>query len=319
MKINLLFITLFLSIVIQSQEKKDTLLLNLAKANHIYYISNSFQDLKDGILYRYEEDIKKLDEGSFYNNTVLNEYFKNIISAYATNTGDLSFENYFANVNATANTLTFGRSFRFDNFYFNKDKRAKNKVLKPVRKLGNLLTVYGKANYSNGFANLYSEQKLEDGTEAFKLNSGLGIGFKFTHIFNGKITVTNENVEKIEKIREIFVQNAIDTKIADYEKNEFQKDVMLANYGINDVAKKEANKENLVKNKYFQFYKEIMLEELEKAKSMNIIKSSHVSWISLSTYIPITDISINYSTNNIEIQKATYKDNNLTKSTEFDP
>ncbi|MFC4269300.1 hypothetical protein [Polaribacter marinivivus] len=306
-KINFLVISLLISVHLCSQDKTE--LEKLAKRNQINHISNSFQDLKDGLFYYYQNDIDSLGENKIYNNALLNIYFKNIISSYATSTGDLSFNNYFANINSSDGTLTLGKSFRLDNFYISSEKRKANKLLKPIKKIGNLLTIYTKANYSNGFADIYSEKEIDD-VKTFKLKSDLGIGFKYTHIFNGSTTTLNK--KKIKDFRETFVKSAISSKISSYEKNELNSELAILNYNVTDENIKKKNKQKLVQSKYFDFYRQVLEEELKYAASQGFISSSTVSWLSFSAYIPITNRIISYTLNNEDILEQEYKDYNFT-------
>ena len=310
-KLNLLLLFIF-SISLLAQSKQ--VLESLANSNQIKQISDTYKDLKDSIFVYYQKDINSLPllkNGNVrtYNNVVLNEYFKNIITAYANNTNDLSLTSFFANVSTSDNTLTIGGSINLGDFYWDEEKDKAGKKLKPLKKLTDLATFYIKTNYSNGFSNLIEKKEQEDKTEAYELSSNVGVGFKFTHINKGKLTPKSSS--KIKDFRKIFVKEAILKKITDYEKNELNKELALLNYGIVDANKKNEIKKSKIRDKYLEFYKEIVDKELEFAKSQNFIKSSHVSWWSISGYLPITNTDIKYSTDNKEIKTALFKDTRL--------
>lgn len=310
MKIKIILQFLFFFFLTFSYAQKDSVLLDLAKRNQIHHISSSFQDLKDGIFSYYQVDIDALDvDNPFYNNSLVNNYFKGIITSYATNTGDLSFNNYFANINSTEGTLTIGKSFRMDNFYWKKEKRQQNKKLKDLKKVTNLFTFYAKSNYNNGFANLYSEKKAKDGTESFQFNSDLGVGFKYTHVNRGKLWTKQS--KKILDFRNSFVKSAVDTKIAIYEKTQLKKDLAVKNYGQTDHNTRKKNRKELVQKKYLEFYKDIVDEELKYFESQNLISKSRVTWWSISGYIPLTSSIVKHSTDLVEINESTYKDYNF--------
>ncbi len=314
MKKHQILTLVFICITFFCNAQEKTALEKLAKRNQILHISDSFQDLKDGIFDYYQNDIDSLpllENGDVktYNNVVLNEYFKNIIIVYANNTNDLSLTNFFANVSTSDNTLTLGGSINLGDFYFDKEKNKAGKKLKPLKKLTNLATFYVKTNYSNGFSNLIEKKEQEDKTEAYELSSSLGVGFKFTHINRGKLTPKSSS--KIKDFRKTFVKEAIQKKITDYEKNELDKELALLNYGILDANEKKEIKKSKIRDKYLEFYKEIVNKELEFAKSQDFIESSHVSWWTISGYLPITNTDIKYSTDNKEIKTALFKDTRL--------
>jgi hypothetical protein len=318
-KKKILMLTLIVATAFCRAQVSDAVFLKVAKENSINKVPKSFKELEDNLYSFYENDIeiiKQKDDKAYYNNALLNLYFKNIITSYATNTGDLSFENFFANVNSTEKTLTLGKSFRFDNFFRCKEERAANKMLKPIKKLGNLFTIYGKMNYDNGFATIASEQTIVEDETAFKLNSTLGIGFKYTHIFNGTVSVLISDVPKVKKIRQNFVKDSINDKIKTYEKSKRKAELDLLNIAIEDTnyTKMDLNSTKLKQKKFVDFYKAILDQELRYAKSEKIIKSSRVRWISLSTYIPIKGNNVNYSSDNINVKDSLFMDYNFSFS-----
>lgn len=307
-----LFIAIFCISTFSFSQSKKEYIDTIAKRNHINFIAKNKNELNN-IFKWYKNDIdtliKKTKKNKSYNNAVLNIYFKDIINAYATSTKDLSFNRYFIDANTTAKTLTIGRSFRMDNW---KDKnRNEIKKIRPVQKLANLLTVYAKSKFSNNFANLSSFDKSAD---EYNFNSDIGLGFKFTHIFNGKITPKKNN--NINKFRDELVKAHIQVEINKYvSKGGLKNDIKLLSVQHDTLtteglkAFKKAEKSLMIK-KYFEFYKAIADKELEYSKSQGFIESSSVCWYTLEGYIPLTQTKILVSKDTVNISDPAIKFNN---------
>jgi len=288
-----LCITLVTSLFVQAQEE---VYKKVAKLNQIEYLPSTLSDLQSETFNGYISDMNSLkseaekkEDTVYYNNAVLNKYFSDLITNYANSTGDLSFSKYTINANSSDKTLTIGGAFRFDNFYRNSEKRKALKSLRPLRKTGNLLYLYVKSGLNDGFSSIYSKN---DGEYGF--NSDIGIGAKYTHIFNGHI---NEGkIEKIEYVRNSIVKKEVTKKIQEYKKSNFESDLRLKNIMANaedDPSKQEKNKNELLQQKHREFYEMIVDKELEMMRSKQLFTSAGVTWASFEFYIPIKGQQIN--------------------------
>jgi hypothetical protein len=305
----ILIVTLFSFTVVNGQEYIDS----LSKLNHINFVAKTEKELKDSVFNWYKKDLVLLknkfpEKNKTFNNTVLNIYFKNIINAYATSTKDLSFSNYFMDANTTSKTLTIGKSFRMDNW--SDSNRDDVKQIRPVQKLGKLLTIYAKSNFSNNFSNLSSFDKTAD---EYNFNSGIGFGTKYTRIYNGSIT--EQKVNELKVVRDSLIHKAIQSSIDLYLNSQYLNDIKLL--GIkNDtlttigLSKFNKAKKKLIVKKYFEFYKTIAEKELELNKTENYIKKSNVSWISFEGYLPLTFADVLVSSDTINISNPPIKFNN---------
>jgi hypothetical protein len=303
----------------------------IAKKNHINFVAKTKKELKDTVYYWYKEDLNLLkkkypNKSKRYNNVVLNIHFKNIINAYATSTKDLSFSNYFMDANTTSKTLTIGKSFRLDNL--SDSNRDEIKTLRPVQKLGQLFTIYGKSSFNNNFSNLSSFDKTAN---EYNFNSGIGIGAKYTRIYNGKITPQNKT--EIEKVRDSLIAKSIQSSIDTYIKGAYLNEIKLLSIkndtlnkdhtfkpdgtSNNDATINTANlikfnkaKKELIQKKYFEFYKSIADKELVFNKTEKYIKHSSVRWVSVEGYLPLTFNKVLVSTDTISVINPPIKFNN---------
>ncbi|NDV17713.1 hypothetical protein GO009_16980, partial [Muricauda sp. TY007] len=204
-------------------------------------------------------------------------------------------------------TLTIGKSFRLDNFLANKEKRKAVKLLRPIQKVGNLFTAYLKSNLSNGFSNLYSKNST---TNEYEFNSNIGLGLKYTYVFNGKIS--SGEVEKIDYIRQNYVKKEVAKSLKKYNSVALNKDVTLKDFDNrdNELIIKESEEKQIVK-KYFEFYESIIDEELKYIESEKLIKTSHLSWFSIDAYLPLTERIIKHSLDSLVIDKRNFRDYNF--------
>lgn len=267
----------------------------VAAANQIYYVPDDFDSLPITFA-KYEEDIKILESGGPFNNAVLNKYFSDKITNYAINTGDLSFKDYFVNANTSERSLTIGGSFRLDNFKKSKGKRKAARQLESLRKVENLLTLYIRSDLSNGFSNLYTENSE---TQEYNFNSNIGIGGKYTFVWNGNVTTYNRKY--IDSTRTKFIQKEIELTISKYDDKAFKKDVFLEK--LSDIDGDIEIDKKIIRKKHKEFYEAIVDKELEYAKEYNFIKSSHVCWYSVEFYLPLSRKVITSSLDNISTNK----------------
>ncbi|MBQ4802364.1 hypothetical protein J8L88_05800 [Aquimarina sp. MMG015] len=273
--------------------------LELANRNQINKLPNTFDELQKKTFDYYSEDIKNLKTApKYYNNTVLNKFFADKITNYATNTGDLSFNNYFINANTSEGTLTLGKSFRLDNMFAKKEKRKYIKRLRPLQKLGNLLTLSITSDLKNGFSTLYSKRS---DIEEYNFNSNIGITMKYTNIRNGKITPNDS--KDIKDIRTEHVKLEIEKAIKKYDRETFDKELELENIGKSDDLLDE---KEFARKKFLEFYESILDKELSLAKSKSLIKHSHVWWWSIGGFFPLTRTKLFYSTDNTTINTTEF-------------
>lgn len=285
MKTNLTTTLLLLCCFAVSYGQDEETLEKLAKRNQINTVAKASTNLKDNFYSSYKNDLdvlKEKDSNSVYNNVVLNLYFKNVISSYATNTGDLSFNKYIVDANTSSKTLTIGASFNLSNF-FEFCNRENVKAIRPVQKLTHLLTLSVKSDLSDGFSKFYSKNS---DTEEYNFNSNIGIGAKYTHVNRGKIRATS-NKQLIEKVRKDLVKSHIEKSIKTYIEGDFEKEVELLKIKYNDVAKLKEETEKLIQKKYLEFYKAISEKELEFAAKEHLIKSTRVIWWSVDGFLPV--------------------------------
>lgn len=299
--LSLSFVILFLS---YSMAQDKTILEKRADNEQINQIPKTRKGLRDSTYMYYVEDIKALNNTAFYNNTVLNNYFKEVINSYAISTGDVSFNEYFLNASTSEKTLTLGGSFRVDNaFKYSEVQRDAIKKIKPIQKLGNIVSISVRSDFSNGFANLYSK---DSETEEFNFNSNIGVGVTYTHVFNG--IFGKAETEKIKHIRKTYVKKDIEKKIKKYVDETFDKELDIDNYGETEELEKKKNEKNLIETKFFEFYKDILDEELKYAKEAHLIRRSHLFWISANIFVPVTGREVNYATDSLTVNNATFND-----------
>lgn len=146
-----------------------------------------------------------------FNSRMINVFFENEINSFATNISDLSLDRYIVSANTDSKTLTIGRTLDLRVF--------REKYSRPLYPLKNLLTFYVKNKLEKGFSNIYSQNSK---TNLYDFSSDIGIGLKYTHIFNGTIfyydDVNHAKKEKIRRIREEIVFPAINDEIDKYIK-----------------------------------------------------------------------------------------------------
>ncbi|PTX63082.1 hypothetical protein C8N46_102485 [Kordia periserrulae] len=285
----------------------------VAKNNQINYVPSDIDSLRKNTFDKYLEDMNKLNpnptpkkDSVFYNNVVLNKYFANKITNYAISTDDLSFTDYIVNANTSNKTLTIGGSFRLDNFKKEKGKRKAARQLESLRKVGNLLTLYVRSDLSDGFSNLYSENS---DTQEYNFNSSIGIGGKYTRIYNG--TIKTDKRAQIDIIRSKYIQKEIEKAIADYDADAFTKELELEK--LRNPNDNESDLESkLVRKKHREFYEAIVDKELTYAKEYNLIKSSHMFWYSLEFFMPLSRKIITSSTDNLTTQDNKFTNWNTT-------
>lgn len=316
MKKIVLTITLTLiSCIIYAQENESEL-QKLAKRNQVNRIISKRDSLyAEKIFKNYEYDRTKLGDDRNFNNGILNKYFKEIITSYASNTSDLSFSNYFINANTSEKTLTIGKSFRLDNLLATKEKRKAVKVIRPIQKVENLLSVYVKSNLSNGFSNLISENSK---TNEFEFNSNIGVGLKYTRVLNGKIKLSDKGKEKIKYIRDHYVKKELKSLVKKYDKEAFEKDVILSDFENRDsIQKLKKAEKKQVEKKYFEFYEALIDSELKYIKSEKLISSSSVWWLSGEAYIPLTNRIVKHSIDSVSVIDKEFKDYSFTGAVNY--
>jgi hypothetical protein len=319
----LLFFVAWGSCTLNSQNKKESngndYITILAHRNQVFQLVDNYDTLMSSTFEYYLRDMDSLLQHKIedwevkgkkgipfvaYNNAVLNKFFAEKITSYATNTGDLSFSNYFINANTSEKTLIIGKSFRMDNaFEFSKEKRKAIKLVRPVQKVENLLSIYIKSDLSNGFSTLYSKNS---DTEEYNFNSNIAVGGKYTWVINGSITPKDK--KKIKFLRDNFVKKEIQKEVAKYDLGTFNNELDLKNIDSKnlDISTIEKNKQDIIRKKYFEFYELIVDKELEYAKKKSLIQSSLFSWLSIEGYYPLTQKKILYSIDKVVLDTTKF-------------
>lgn len=317
MKFNKHYLLIILLVFSNSFAQQESIIQRRAKKEDINKIPATKEELRDSTYQFYVNDInllkKRVDEkyknrkqkkATYYNNAVLNNHFKEIITSYASSTGDVSFNDYFLNANSSERTLSLGGSFRVDNaFRWSKPQVKAIREIKPVQKLRNLISMSVRTDYSNGFANLYSQ---DSETQEFNFNSNIGVGITYTHVLKG--TIKAADTDKIKYIRDSVVSKKMIEKIQKYVDESYDQDLRVDNYGITDEATKKQNEKDLIVSKFFEFYKEILDEELKHAKEEHLIGSSRVTWFNLGVYLPATAREVLHSVDSVAISKSNFRD-----------
>lgn len=268
----------------------------LLRINQIKHLPISKKELIDSTFIYYQADIDSLKENAVFSNVVLNKFFAKKITNYATSTGDLSFSNFFANVNSTEKTLSIGASFRLDNarsYLFSKKKREYIKLVRPIQKVEDLFTFYFKTDIRNSFSTISSKKN-----GVYNYNDNIGVGGKYTHVYNGNIIEKNDLL--ILKVREEIIKKEFKDDLDKFDDDAYKKELKLDKIkedidGFINFSHSSKNEKNVLNKKYIELYQAIADKKIKYIEDYNLLNYSDVSWISGEFYIPLTNKDI-YST-----------------------
>ncbi len=235
-----------------------------------------------------------------YNFRLLNRFFANEITSFASSIKDQSIEKYFLNANTDLKMLSIGRSFDFRDVIPDKDRRN-------LAKLSDVLTVYVQSGLENGFATVYAKNKTED---KYEFSNNLGVGFRFTHFFGGHIWVCNDRQADINYVRDALVAPyiaseikssfgaaAIHTEAVNREIREERAIALLNGKDEDEAQAKVYNK------KYYELYGKIVDKEAELFKKTKAYTFAYTWWVSGEIFKPLTDKIINSTLDSVVVNE----------------
>ncbi|CAG2532807.1 hypothetical protein MAR621_03001 [Maribacter dokdonensis] len=275
------------------------------------------------------------------NNNMLNVLFRDEITSYAKNIKDLSLEKNFASIDSESKDLTLGFSEEPRHFF------KKRKTQDSVNKLSDIITLYTKLPTSKNFADLLG---IDDESD-----SKIGLGFKWTHIGNGKVSYGPKDKSKEKKIQILYerdknLEKNIEKEIKKYSGEEFDKEVatriqgkkieLLAKYisepprvvedsgekvdyetkweenktkdDINALkAEREKKEEELVKEKYYHYFKNIADTEISFIKKNKLYRRISVWWMGGNLYFDMPKTSLTVRQDTLAQESQSYNFRNI--------
>lgn len=279
---------------------------NMAMGQSTFTSDEYFKKTID-IKTEYTEDIARLqvnNEEAIFNSKFLNQMFASEITSFATGIKDQSLEKYFINTNTDNKTLSIGRSIDFRELKFKKKDEVK------LQKMADIFTIYAQAGIDKGFSNIYEKNKT---TNEYDWSNNLGIGFRYTHFFNGFIRFNKNSREKITKVNNLIIDNYIRDNIG--VKNAdgtFTLAKPLATevdfIEKTETTDKELNLSKLAKKKYFDTYSGILNKQIETIKRDKLYCSYTAFWVGAEFYQPVTDKIVSSTTDRTTIDKNKFRD-----------
>jgi hypothetical protein len=259
------------------------------------------KELRQNLFKRYEFSIDSLNgneknvsnhykKKKVYNNEMLNCFFSNEITSFASSAKDLSLENWFINIDSDSKNLTIGKStdvVRSWNRLFHEDKDQN------MKKLSNILTISFQAPVDkDSYSKLYSRNKKSN---RYEFTNSVGLGLSYTYIGNGLIDFgkseekAKENIRQIKILRDSIVKLVINKEIDSYIKDQFIYDSLQVNIQFHNKEKRSESYKKLIHKKYYEYYKSITSKEIKYLKEEKLYNYYNVWWFTFGGYIPFTN------------------------------
>jgi len=173
------------------------------------------RELKENLFSNYMERIKSKEEGSkvIFSGSMLNSLFRGELGSFFTNTNDFALDSYFLTTDTDAKTLTIGMSKDLDVFLGRVPEATKK-----LYKLSHIGTLYTRSSIDKKFSSL---TKRNSETDEIELNSGIGIGLKYTFLGRGSIRFDRKAGMKFEELRKELIDKKISKEIETYNSSKF--------------------------------------------------------------------------------------------------
>lgn len=239
----------------------------------------------------YDKDTKIFREGEVkdtlaFNKKMLNILFTKEISNYLTESSNLNTRKAYAVLSEEDNRLFLGGSFT------NPFKKRN-----PIDRLIGLHTLGIKADIKDKFTTVFSSDEL---------NNDLGISYKYTYIGRGVITYStrdskkakNSDRKKVEEFRKKYL-------LDEFLELESKKSIETASQKqsktdvVNQLEGKSVSKlkNQIPKSTVNELYQKVLEEEAETVVKQKWFTNYYNWWISLETFIPVTETEYKTSEN----------------------